>query len=62
MSDNIKDLIDKNLDGEDLKSLIEHFKKLAEALGNGTIIKMKKGRESCNEMLQLIGELEDALK
>jgi hypothetical protein len=61
-NEEINELIDKKIDSDDLQALIEHFKKLADALGNGTLVKIRKSRESCNEMLKRIGELEDALK
>ena len=57
----IQELLSKDMSKEDFKSLISHFKKLVEELGNGTLTKLKENKEKCNYMCQKAGELNDII-
>lgn len=60
-TDELKELLGKDMSKEDFKSLIVHLKVLTEELGNGTLAKLKRNSEDCKDMCKIAGELNDSL-
>jgi len=61
-TDELKELLSKDMSEEDFENLVLYFKQLTHELGNGVLTKIRQNKSHCSAMIKRAGDLDDFLK